>query len=227
LQRAGAAKILRRKHRAAELRAARPGHATRHTMTAANLPASAPGPAAPPDAAWDEAFLRVESYLRAHHIESRQQLNRLATEIIAEARAAADKNPAPTEAPVTAALRVTHARIGAWFARAGLGADWSSERERARGRLALLLADVPGRWPAWFLHAVPPPPELARALASGRLQPGPGLRRSNMPPAPLEFGFDAAPRAARPRLRAWPWVRAAAPWLCLVGVYGLAWAASR
>jgi hypothetical protein len=194
-------------------------------MTAATISAGPPAPAEPNDAAWDEAFLRVESYLRAHHIEGRVQLNRLATEIIAEARAAAEKNPAAAEAPVGAALRVTHARIGAWLARAGLAADWSSDRARARGRLALLLADLPGRWPAWFLHDAPPPPELAAALASGRLQPGPGVRRSNMPPAPLEFGFDAGPRA--PRVRVWPWLSAATPWLCLVGAYGLAWAASR
>jgi len=41
-------------------------------------PAPLPAALAPDsDTAWDEAFLRVESYLLAHQIESRLLLNRL------------------------------------------------------------------------------------------------------------------------------------------------------
>jgi hypothetical protein len=183
--------------------------------------AATPLPDAP---AWDEAFLRVESYLRAHHLESRVLLNHLATGIIREARERPPANPA--EEPVTATMHATHARIGAWFARAGNGGDWSQERVRVRGRLALVLADVPGRWAHCFLAAGPVPPELAAALASCVLQPGPGLRFSNMPSTPLEFGFDN-PGSPNSRHRgAWMIVRASASWLSIVGLFGVAWAAS-
>ncbi|MBC8010917.1 MAG: hypothetical protein H7067_12570, partial [Burkholderiales bacterium] len=54
-------------------------------------------PPEPVGPGWDEAFLRVESYLRAHQIESRLVLNRLAMEIVRAARAAAEV-PANAEA---------------------------------------------------------------------------------------------------------------------------------
>ncbi len=178
----------------------------------------------PAVAAWDEAFLRVESYLRAHHLESRVLLNQLATDIIREARERSQGNP--QKKPVVVAMEVTHSRMGAWFARAGDAGDWSDERVRVRGRLALLLADLPGRWPNCFLSAEPLPPELGAALASGVLQPGPELRFSNMPPAPLEFGFNAPDNPNSRPQSGWFVVRAAGWWLCAVGLFGVAWAAS-
>ena len=179
---------------------------------------------APVDPAWDEAFLRVESYLRAHHLESRVLLNELATDIIREAREHAHANPGT--APVIAAMHVTHARIGAWFSRAGSAGDWSDTRVRAGGRLALVLVDLPGRWANCFLSTAPVPPELAAALASGVLRPGPELRISNMPPAPLAFGFNDPDEPNSPRKGAWLMLREAVGWLSVVGVFGAAWAAS-
>jgi hypothetical protein len=173
------------------------------------------------DPAWEDAFLRVESYLRAHHLESRVLLNQLVSEIIREARAPAQ----PGGPPVAAAMSATQTRIGAWFARAGNAGDWSDERVRVRARLALLLADLPRRWDHCFL-SVPVPPELVAALASGLLQPGPELRFSNMPAAPLEFGFDDPDDPNALRRGGWLMVRAAASWLSIVGLLGVAWAAS-
>lgn len=181
--------------------------------------------AVPAGPAWDEAFLRVESYLRAHHLESRVLLNQLATDIIREARERALEIPG--EAPVSVAMQVTHARIGVWFARAGNAGDWSEERVRVRGRLALVLAELPGHRADYFLAAGPLPPGLAAALAGGLLQPGPKLRFSNMPPAPLAFGFDdpGDPYARKPG--GWgPGMLAAAGWLSLAGLYGVLWAAA-
>ena len=174
---------------------------------------------------WDEAFLRVESYLRAHHLESRVLLNQLATDIIREAREHALAMPG--EAPVTVAMQVTHTRIGAWFARAGSTGDWSEERVRVRGRLALVLAELPGHRADYFLTGEPLPPGLSAALTSGQLQAGPKLRFSNMPPAPLAFGFDDPDDPnSRNRGGGWPGVRAAAGWLLIAGFFGVVWAAA-
>ena len=185
----------------------------------AAVPASVP---AGPD--WDEAFLRVESYLRAHHLESRVLLNHLATEIIAQARERARENP--DLAPVTLAMGVTHERIGAWFARAGRDGDWANERVRAGDRLALVLADLPGRWSKNFLSHEPVPRELAEALASATLEPGPELRFSNMPPAPLEFGFNDDGQLKPPHRGGRFLLRAGGSWLAVVGLLGVVWAAS-
>jgi hypothetical protein len=176
------------------------------------------------DPAWDEAFMRVESYLRAHHLESRMLLNQLVSEIVAEARSRA---PAPrADEAVAFAMQVTHARIGAWFARAATASDWANERDRAHGRLALVIANLPGRWSNYFLSAESVPPELASAMASFQFQAGPELRFSNMPTAPLEFGFDETddPHAARHGV--WPLVRAASSSLLVAGLFGAVWAAS-
>jgi hypothetical protein len=176
------------------------------------------------DPAWDEAFLRVESYLRAYHLESRVLLNQLATEIIDEARAGEPHSP--SEPPVTRAMRVTRARIGAWCARAGNEFDEPNERNRAHGRLALVIANLTGRWSNHFFSAESVPSELSAAMASFRFQPGPELRFSNMPPAPLEFGFDETenPHARKQGLRFL--ARAACSWLVAAGLIGVAWAAS-
>jgi len=178
----------------------------------------------PTERSWEEAFLRVESYLRAHHLESRVLLNHLTIDIIREAREQALARP--DVAPVVVAMEVTHARIGTWFARAGDAGDWSDERVRAQGRLALVLADVPGRWAGWFLSGSPVPPELAAALAAGELHPAPELRFSNMLSAPLEFGFKPPGDSSRPGKRGWQNLRAAAGWLLIVGIFGVAWSAS-
>jgi hypothetical protein len=185
---------------------------------------SGTAPAVPAGAAWDEAFLRVESYLRAHHLESRVRLNQITTEIIHEAHQQSLANP--DAEPVAVAMRCTHARIGAWFSHAGHNGDWSDERVRARGRLALVLKELPGRAANCFLSNDPGPSELPAVIASAVLRPGPELHLSNMPPAPLEFGFDEPSDPSTAKKSGWASVREAAGWIALVGIYGAAWAAS-
>ena len=181
---------------------------------------AATGPSGGVGPAWDEAFLRVESYLRAHHVESRVQLNALTTDIVREARARAG------DAPVVAAMGVAHARIGAWFAAAGMTGDWTDGRVQARARLAWVLAEGAVGRPGGFLAAGPAPPDLVVALAEAVLQPGPELRFSNMAAEPLEFGFDDPEDRNAPKRSRWLALRAAAGWLLITGFFGVVWAAS-
>jgi len=174
--------------------------------------------------AWDEAFLRVESYFRAHNLQSRVLLNQLTTGIIEEAHERAGANGG--EEPVVAAMRVTHERMAAWFGRVGHAGDWSDERVRANGRLALVLADVPGRWANHLFSAAPVPAELATALTTGVLRPGPELHFSKMSVAPLEFSFDEPVDLDSPPKNAWAGFRAASAWLAILWLYGAAWAAA-
>ena len=178
----------------------------------------------PAGPAWDEAFSRVESYLRAHHLDGRVHLNRLVTEIIQDAHRQLRRNP--DEEPVRAAMHAAHARIGAWFARVGSLDDWADESVRVRGRLALVLADLPGHGSHCFLSEDTALPSFAAALAADGFQPGPELRFSNMPPATLEFGFDEPGDVIAIKQRGWPFVRAAAVWLLIIGFLSVAWATS-
>lgn len=179
----------------------------------------------PATAEWDEAFLRVESYLRAHHIESRVLLNKLTAEIVDAARAVAVMQP--DESAVTLAMQVAHARIGEWMVEALGEGDWTDGHFRARGRLALLLADVPGRCPERFLSLQDLAPEVARAMRAGQLEPGPELRLSRMPSAPLEFPRVDSVGETWVTFSRSAFVRGATSWLLIAGVVGLAWVFTR
>ena len=174
--------------------------------------------------AWDEAFRRVESYLRAHGIESRVQLNALTSEIIAAAQEAAARGEGIE--PVTAAMQAADDRIGGWFERilnTGAGRD---DRFHARGRLALIMANVPGRWPQHFLAANEPPEELARAMSGAAVQAGPEVNFTNMAPQPIETARPSDVGSGPSSFGRGPLLRAAVMWVAIIGVLGVTWAAS-
>ena len=148
---------------------------------------------------WGEAFLRVESYLRAHHLENRALLDEISTDIMREARGSGNNGAEP----VAAAMQVAQARISAWLARAGNQDDGSNQRLRTCDRLALALADFSGRWEHRFLSTGPVPTEFVSALALGVLQSGPELRVSHMSPMPLEFGLDDPGDSNSTKRNAW------------------------
>jgi hypothetical protein len=174
---------------------------------------------------WDEAFLRVESYLRAFGLESRVRLNQISSEIIKDARAHSLTEGA-SEPPVALAMRLTYERVGDWLARTGLELDWTNERTLAEGRLALILADLPGRWADFFLCHAPLPADLVASIASSQLLPSPELRLSNMPPAPLEFGRLESEDPGMQSIRTVSFSRAIVWWVFILGCFSVAWAAS-
>ena len=135
------------------------------------------------DPAWDEAFLRVEGYLRAYGLESAVLLNQIAAEIIHDARA--EIVVYSPEEPLKMAMECVQLRIGAWFERSGADIDWGNERMRAVGRLALVSADGPGRWTKHFLSPEPVPAGLAAAVTFIRALSGAGAAsQQHAPGAP-------------------------------------------
>ncbi len=182
----------------------------------------------PAGPAWDEAFLRVESYLRAHQIESRLVLNRLAVEIVRAARVAADSAPGGEKDPISLAMGEAERRTTEWFARVlGDAADPDDERLGTRGRIALVMADVPARWPQHFLAATPPPAELVEAMRAAYIEAGPELELTRMVPRPLDFGpiANVADETWKTFAR-WPILRAVFGWLLFVGLLAAAWLAT-
>ena len=184
-----------------------------------------PVPSVPPTAEWDEAFLRVESYLRAHHLESRVLVNRLTNEIMDAARTIARR--LPDEPPVTVAIQVAHARIGEWLTQSLGGGDWADERFRARGRLALLLADVPDACPERFLTTETLSPAIRERMATATLKPGPELKLTAMPSAPLEFPLSETVEEKWITFSRSTFFRAATSWIVLAAILGAAWFTTR
>ncbi len=182
-------------------------------------------PALPADLAWDEAFLRVESYLRSHRLESRILINRLTTEILNSARE--ESSGREGFSPVELAMEVADRRMSAWFLRV-LGEEALDEpRLGARGRLALVLADVPARWPQYFLSDETPPQQMVDAMRSAYVEAGPELRFSNMVPRPMDLGpIASAAGDTWSTLRRWPLLRAVLGWLLIIGALAGIWSAT-
>lgn len=179
----------------------------------------------PVDPAWDEAFLRVESYLRSHRLESRILISRLTTEIVWSARVASVKRAQVS--PVELAMEMADRRMSAWFLRV-LGEGMLDEpRLGARGRLALVLADVPTRWPQYFLSDEAPPDDMVAAMRSAYVEAGPEMRFSNMVPRPIDLGpIASAAGETWSTLQRWPLLRAALGWLLIIGLLAGIWAAT-
>jgi hypothetical protein len=182
-------------------------------------------PVVPPTSDWDEAFSRVESYLRAHRIESRVLLNQLATDILTDARTLALEHP--QEPPVTLALQVTHARIGEWLVHALGEGDWADERFRARGRLAILMANIPRQCPEHFLTHENLPAEVERGLATAELQSGPELKLARMPSAELEFPLAELVEEKWETFSQVVFLRTATSWIVLITALGVVWFLTR
>jgi hypothetical protein len=179
----------------------------------------------PSTSEWDEAFARVESYLRAHRIESRVLLNRLASDILRDARALAHQHP--EETPVTLAIQIAHARIGEWLEHALGEGDWADERFRARGRLAILMAEVPQRCPNLFLTSETLPSETHRRMVSAELQPGPRVKLTRMPSAALDFPLGRLVDEKWETFSRGVFLRTATSWMLLVCGLLAAWFIAR
>lgn len=171
---------------------------------------------------WDQAYRRVESYLQACGVTPRLVLTELAVDLIERARQRAAVSDTG-ERPVTLAMRQLFAQMTDGFGRAIPIDRGTDEQLRARGRLALATSDAAPRWAQLLQEKSNDLAELQQCFDARPLQPGPELRLSKLPPAPIEYAF--ADNEDDPALGRWrvP-VAALALAISLVGAMGAAWA---
>jgi hypothetical protein len=166
---------------------------------------------------WNAAYVRVEDYLRAHRIHNRIHQSRLIERILERAarRHAAD----PTVEPISLAADETEALMQDWFA-AQLGdPPLAPDRLAAQARTAMLLADVPTKWPYAFLESENAPPAVRAAMERGALQAGPDLAVSNMVPRDIDLGtLPEVAGGTLETLERWPLVRLLALWTVFAAV---------
>jgi hypothetical protein len=136
---------------------------------------------------WNAAYVKVESYFHALRIRNRVLLGQLVLQVLDRARQRAAKEP-DRSATEIAAEEMDHLVVE-WFAevleRIPTGAE---QLLSTRGRLALLLADMPGKWQDQFLHPPPWPREFVEAMRETYLRAGPDFQISKMSPRPLDLG---------------------------------------
>jgi hypothetical protein len=139
------------------------------------------------DADWNEAYVTVESYLLALGLRNRLLLGRLILRILDRAAARRETDPGAAGTKIVSlAMEETIALVAAWFCRVA-GVELPESRLAARGRLALLLADLPGRHQAWFLAEGPLPAEVTDALREAYLRAQPETQRRAMVPRPIRL----------------------------------------
>ena len=136
---------------------------------------------------WNDAYAKVESYFNALRIRNRPLLGQLCLRVLERAQQRAPLEPERTATQLVAE-EMDHI-VTEWFAEVLLVPPTNADQLLStRGRLALLLADMPGKWQDQFLRPGPWPEEFTDAMRETFLRAGPDFQLSKMTPRPLDLG---------------------------------------
>jgi hypothetical protein len=136
---------------------------------------------------WTAAYGKVEKYLRALGIRNKVFLGQLVLYVLKSATRQAAHEPQVSATDI--AMRELDRMLLDWFAQITPDATGTNEDALStRGRLALLLADMPSKWQDQFLRPGPWPEEFVTAMRETFLHAGPDFQRGRMPPRPLDLG---------------------------------------
>ncbi len=133
---------------------------------------------------WEQAYAAVEAYLQALRIRNRLLAAELVRGILWRASARLAHEPEKTARFL--AMEEALAEIANWTQNV-LDEPLENRRLAARGRLALLLAGMPGKWQGVFLTPAPWPPEFVESMRKSYLAAGPTFAELTMIPKPLEL----------------------------------------
>ena len=136
---------------------------------------------------WNAAYAKVENYFHALRIRNKPLLGQLVLRVLerAQRRAVAEPQRSATQLAAEEMDRI----VTEWFAEVLETSPVGSEHLLStRGRLALLLADMPGKWQDQFLRPGPWPEEFTGAMRETFLRAGPDFQLSKMAPRPLDLG---------------------------------------
>lgn len=154
-------------------------------MDLPDAPLKLPGPTAPETVAdWNEAYVTVESYFCALGLRNKLLLSTCIHRVLQ--RAANRHQVEPARKPSALAMEEAMRLVAEWFQRV-LDIQLPENRLAARGRLALLLADLPGQWQPWFLAEPPWPPAFVASMRNSYLSAGPEFQARTMTPRPIEI----------------------------------------
>lgn len=175
---------------------------------------------------WNAAYVRVEDYLRAHRIHNRLHQSRVIERVLECAARRHEANA--TLDPVALAAEETDRIMLEWFAVQLNNPGLSHDRLAAQARVAMLLSDLPTRWPYAFLDAENTPTEAHVAMEKSALQAGPDMSVSNMVSREIDLGV--LPEAAGDTLETlerWPLIRLLLLWSLFAAMMAVLFALTR
>lgn len=157
---------------------------------------------------WNAAYAKVEAYFQAMRVRNKVLLGRLVNRVLHRAmrRAPLEPRRSATELAVEEMDRLITRWFGQVLEETPTGTD---QMLSTRGRLALLLADMPGKWQDQFLRPGPWPEEFVSGMRESYLRAGPDFQLAKMTPRPLDLG----PIAQLTKLSRLPYARMVALWL--------------
>lgn len=133
---------------------------------------------------WEEAYISVECYLRSLQLRNRLLVADLVRGILFRAE---ERKLAEPEMPARVLAMEETLRTVADWTQDVLDIKLQDNRLAARGRLALLLADMPGKWQPVFLTKAPWPETFVEKMQTSYLAAGPQFANKMMTPQPLEL----------------------------------------
>lgn len=184
----------------------------------AALPGASGSLAGRPLEEWNAAYGKVESYFHALRIRNKALLGQLVLRVLERAmrRAPHELEHSATQLAAEEMERV----VNEWFNEVLQTPTSRTDRNvSTRGRLALLLADMPGKWQEQFLRPGPWPDEFTSAMRETFLRAGPDFQLSKMTARP----FDLGPIATLTNLGKYPYFRMTVIWtlfaLLLIAIF--------
>ena len=136
---------------------------------------------------WNAAYVKVENYFHALRVRNKPLLGQMVLRVLerAQRRAPAELKRSATEL----AAEEMDKLVTGWFAEVLQTSPTGTDQMLStRGRLALLLADMPGKWQDQFLRPGPWPQEFIAAMRESFFRAGPDFQLSKMTPRPLDLG---------------------------------------
>ena len=129
----------------------------------------------------------MENYFHALRVRNKVLLGRLVIHVLKRAMRRAPQEPSRSATELAA--EEMDQVVTEWFAEVLQESPAGTDQMLStRGRLALLLADMPGKWQDQFLRPGPWPEEFVNAMREAYLRAGPDFQLSKMTPRPLDLG---------------------------------------
>lgn len=169
---------------------------------------------------WNAAYVKVENYFHALRLRNKPLLGQMVLRVLERAQRRAPGEPQRSATELAA--EEMDKFVTDWFAEVLQTSPIGSEQTLStRGRLALLLADMPGKWQDQFLRPGPWPKEFVEAMRESFFRAGPDFQLSKMAPRQLDLG----PITSLTNFGKLPYVRMVLVWasfaLLLVAIFWL------